>query len=276
MEELPPVLVVDLFPDERAALLALLSALSEEDWTRPTACSGWSVKDVALHILGDDVGVLSRRRDDHRISQSEANSWQELVEFVDRWNALWVEATRRLSPRLLLDFLRYTGEETHRYFKSLNPFELGQPVSWAGPEPAPVWLDIAREYTERWLHQQHVRGALAKPGLKDRRLFGPVLETFVRALSHTYRDVKAQDGAQVKLIISGAAGGEWLLVRKASRWVLGTNAERAADATVYLDQETAWQLFTNGLDRVEVAQGIRIDGDRALGANVLDTRSIIA
>ncbi len=107
-------------------------------------------------------------------------------------------------------------------------------------------------------------------------MFGPVLETFVRALPHTYRDVKAQDGAQVKLMISGAAGGEWSLVRKASRWALGTNADRAADATVYLDQETAWQLFTNGLDRREVAQGARIEGNRELGANVLDTVSIIA
>lgn len=54
-----PVDVIDLFPGERAALLELLSALTEAEWTAGTACPDWSVKDVALHLLGDDVGRLS-------------------------------------------------------------------------------------------------------------------------------------------------------------------------------------------------------------------------
>lgn len=36
MKPLDPVLVLDLFPDERAALLDLLSGLSDEEWGRPT------------------------------------------------------------------------------------------------------------------------------------------------------------------------------------------------------------------------------------------------
>ena len=36
-------------------------------------------------------------------------------------------------------------------------------VNWAGPEPAPIWLDPAREYTERWVHQQHIRDAVRNP-----------------------------------------------------------------------------------------------------------------
>jgi hypothetical protein len=44
-------------------------------------------------------------------------------------------------------------------------FAMGEPVTWAGPEPAPIWLDIAREYTERWLHQAQVRDATRNPPL---------------------------------------------------------------------------------------------------------------
>jgi len=29
-------------------------------------------------------------------------------------------------------------------------------VSWAGPEPAPVWLDAARDFSEYWTHQQQI------------------------------------------------------------------------------------------------------------------------
>ncbi len=52
-----------------------------------------------------------------------------------------------------------TGEQTNAYFQRVDPFAMGGPVSWAGPEPAPVWLDVAREFTERWHHQQHIRAA---------------------------------------------------------------------------------------------------------------------
>ena len=61
--ELAPVLVFDLFPEERAALLELLAGLEDREWGSPTVCPGWSAKDIAAHLLGDDIGRLSRGRD---------------------------------------------------------------------------------------------------------------------------------------------------------------------------------------------------------------------
>jgi hypothetical protein len=48
---------------ERGALLDLLCGLTPEDWRRPTECPAWDVKGLALHILGDDLSLLSRQRD---------------------------------------------------------------------------------------------------------------------------------------------------------------------------------------------------------------------
>lgn len=43
---------------------------------------------------------------------------------------------------------------------------LGGPVEWAtGSDPAPAWLDIAREYMERYIHQRQIRDATGRPGL---------------------------------------------------------------------------------------------------------------
>jgi len=55
--------VTHLFPPERASLLELLGSLDAGRWQAPTVCPGWSVRDVALHLLGDDIGLLARRRD---------------------------------------------------------------------------------------------------------------------------------------------------------------------------------------------------------------------
>src|SRR6266496_2512703 len=50
----PPVMVVDLLPRERQALLELLAQLDDQAWRAPTICRGWSVHDIALHLLGED------------------------------------------------------------------------------------------------------------------------------------------------------------------------------------------------------------------------------
>jgi uncharacterized protein (TIGR03083 family) len=274
MNEPEPVYTVDLFPIERRQLIELLETLSESEWALPTVCAGWSVKDVALHVLGDDIGVLSRKRDGHSSATSELASWEELVAFLNDWNERWVEAARRISTPLLIDQLDRMGDDLHQYFGSLNLNELGGPVSWAGQEPAPVWLDVAREYTERWLHQQQIRNAVRGPGAKEPELFAPVLATFVHALPQTFRNVDAPEGAHVKLTIKGASGGEWSVVRGATGWRLYVDVASAPDASVSIDQDQAWRLFTKGIDKMEC--GAKVSGDRALGERLLDTVSIIA
>ena len=55
-----------LVPRLRAELAALLTSLTGDDWAQPTACPGWSVHDVALHLLGVELGNVSVRRDHWR------------------------------------------------------------------------------------------------------------------------------------------------------------------------------------------------------------------
>ena len=67
-----PILVIDLFPDERRALLSLLESLPPNDWLLPTMAGDWSVKDVAAHLVADDFGRLSRERDGYREDRASA------------------------------------------------------------------------------------------------------------------------------------------------------------------------------------------------------------
>jgi uncharacterized protein (TIGR03083 family) len=272
MRPLEPVQVLDLFPDERAALLELLRGLSPEQWDAPTVCPGWSAKDIALHLLGDNIGVLSRGRD--RALGTFVGSWDDLLAFINRTNEQWVEATRRISHRLLCELLEFTGGLLDEHFRSLDLNAIGGIVSWAGPDPAPVWLDVAREYTERWLHQQQVRDAVSAPPLTKPRLFAPVLATFVRALPHTYRDVHAPDGTLLRLTVTGAAGGVWYLLREAGTWRLGADADGEPHAAITLEQDAAWRLWTRGL--TPDASGATLSGDIGLAKTALEMISIIA
>jgi hypothetical protein len=139
-----------------------------------------------------------------------------------------------------------------------------------------VWLDVAREYTERWVHQQQIRDALGRPGLKERWYVAPVLAAFVHGLPRALSTVAAPTGTRVRLVIGGPTGGTWLALHTDEAWVLAQDEEGPAAATVTLDQETAWRLFTKGITRDVALQHARLEGDRRLAERVLDTVSIIA
>jgi uncharacterized protein (TIGR03083 family) len=279
MKPAGPVILIDLFPEIQAELLALLLGLSEEDWHTPTICAGWSVKDISLHLLGDDMGCISRRRDGFRnlsVAPPGALDWAGVVQRVNQANQTWVEAARRISPRLLCELLQYTGGLLDSYWRQLDPLAIGPAVSWAGPQPAPVWLDIAREYTERWLHQQHIRDAVDKPGLMARRFLSPVINTFIWAVPHAYRVVDAPVGTAVKLVITGESGGEWIVLRQPGRWALVQEVGAPCQATITLDQDTAWRRFTRGIGNAQARERSVMEGDQELAEVALDAVSIIA
>lgn len=271
---------VPLFPEERAALLSLLESLSTEQWRIKDVYPGWSLKDITSHLLADDFGRLSRGRDAYSgatFEPADDRSFDaQLLDFINRQNQQWVESARRLSPRLLIDLLRWSGERTQDYWQSLDLNAVGEPVSWAGPEPAPVWLDVAREFTERWLHQQHIREAANAPLLYDERIFGAVLDTFAYAIPHTYRNVPAPEATRVRLVLTGPFVRRYDAVRTSDGWRLdgGETGDAAASATMPAD--TAWRLFTKSLSPEEARNVTIFEGDAALAANMLNTVAIIA
>jgi hypothetical protein len=189
---------------------------------------------------------------------------------------MWVKAARDSVRVCLRDLLKLSGDQVCDYFKSLDPYAIGGPVDWAGPDPAPVWLDLAREYTEWWHHQQQIRDAVGRPGLKEPKFFAPVLDAFVRALPHTYRKVDANDGALVALTISGDSGGRWLLKRESRAWQLYVDGATKPDAQLVIDQEIAWRLFTKGISKDKALAGAKLSGDHLLASKALEMISVIA
>ncbi|MGE5138767.1 MAG: maleylpyruvate isomerase family mycothiol-dependent enzyme [Rudaea sp.] len=276
MEKPEPVLVADLFPEILDSLLTLLRGLGPAEWERATSAAGWTVKDVGVHLLGDDIGILSRRRDGYREPSPSLETWDQLVVWLNARNEEWVRVNRRISPPLLCDLLQLTGEQACSFFRSLDPFALGGAVSWAGGNPAPVWLDVAREFTERWHHQQHIRDAVGRPGLMEPRYLGPVLAAFVRALPRTFAQLDTPQGTRVTLAVIGPAGGSWTVVRESEGWILYRGTPPEPDAAVDLPEDAAWRLFTKGLSPEQARSRAVLYGDQALAGELLKTISIIA
>ena len=279
MKAVKPIETVALFPGLSAELLNLLSGLPRTAWDQETACAGWSVQDVVAHLLGGNVGRLAFGRDQHRLRDGRAfpSDYAAQVAFIDQLNAEWVTTARRLSPPLLIDFLATTDEQLYHYFQSLPPLApSGAAVTWAGDTQSPNWFDIAREYTEKWLHQQHIREAVGAPLLTERKWLFPVLDTFLRALPYTYRTVVAPEDTTITFHITGEAGGDWSLQRTDGQWRLWTGAAPTAVATASLDQDLAWRLCTKGVSPSVAGAQIQTTGDAILALGILQMVSIMA
>ncbi|NKZ08334.1 maleylpyruvate isomerase family mycothiol-dependent enzyme [Actinomadura latina] len=267
----PPIDVRPLFAEQQAAFIGLLRGLDADEWARPTVCPGWDVKDVAAHVLGDHVGRLSRHRDE--FPGVGPRTGEPFPVFLDRINAEWVTAARRISPAMLVALLVDVGEQVVAFWQDVDMEALGGSVSWAGPEAHPVWLDAARDFSEYWTHQQQICDATGRDGLTAPRYLGPVLDTFMRALPHTMRDVRADEGAVLQVVIQGFGG--WACARAAGRWNLRREIVPRPVSVVELDADTAWRLCTRGITPQDAGERASIQGDRTLAEAALHIVSII-
>jgi uncharacterized protein (TIGR03083 family) len=278
LEPMRPVLLAAHFPALHRELMALLRGLGESDWNRPTVCASWSVKDIAAHLLDTSVRRLSFQRDRFRPRVDQpTDTYPELVAYLNRLNADWVAALRRVSPALLIELLELTGPPVAELFASLDPYARALfPVAWAGEAESANWFDVGREYTERWLHQQQIRDAVGAPGLTSRHWLHPALDLFVRALPRTYQDTPALPGSMVSVDIEGEAGGSWTILRGDSGWTLYAGRPPSPEAAVRRSQDSAWRLFSKGLTASAARSRVTVQGDQRLGAVVVSSLAIMA
>jgi uncharacterized protein (TIGR03083 family) len=269
----PAIDVRPVLAEQQVAFIDLLRGLDLAEWTQPTICPGWNVKDVAAHVLGDHIGRLSIHRDSFHVLHPRHG--EPFPQFLDRINDEWVAAARRISPPMLIELLSTIGDEIVQFWQTIDLDALGGPVRWAGPEAAPYWLDVAREYTEYWTHQQQICDATGRPGLTDEHYLGPVIDTFLRALPHTLRDTSAAEGATLQVVVTGSGGGNWTCVRGPDRWRLQRQPHPQPTATLAMDTDTTWRLCTRGITPEQAAEHARIDGNQLLATAALQIVSII-
>lgn len=148
-------------------------------------------------------------------------------------------------------------------------------MSWAGANPAPLWLDAARDLTEYWTHHQQMCEATGRPGLAEPEYLRPVIDTFLRALPHTLKDVEAQSGTTLDVIVTGRGAGAWSCTRTNGRWALRHGRTSRPDSRLELGTETIWRLCTRAISPESAATKTHIDGDHDLAQSALETISII-
>jgi uncharacterized protein (TIGR03083 family) len=236
--------------DERVRLLAFLEGLTPAEWIAPSAAPGWTVRDLALHLLDDDLTWLSHQRDGSTAGLVDMSDRRRFVELLAAKNQRWVDAARVLSRHMVLDLLAWAGDEMDAFHAGCDLRGEGW-VSWASSEAVPFWFNLAQEFTERWVHQQQMREAVGQvEGHADH--LPEVLRTFMWALPHQLGP-SAQAATVLEVTVVGVAS--WTLKPSGEEWVMDERVATNPTDTVVLSPEAAWRSLTGAsvpLDQVTV------------------------
>lgn len=269
---------IHLFPVLDELLINLLKSLTEEEWHTQTVCKKWLVKDIASHLLDGNLRGLSISRDHYFGEKPEnINSYQDLVNFLNQLNMTWTNAAKRLSPNVIINLLEITGKEYYAHLQTLHPNENAIfSVAWAGEETSLNSFHIAREYTEKFLHQQQIRDAVGKQALLTRELFHPFIHTFLQALPYTYQNTEAPIVSIFTLIIKTEIGGEWHIIKEKENWKFIDIPDTESDAVLQIEPYDAWLLFSKGMTPEEARQKVEITGNATLAERALHIISVMA
>lgn len=164
---------------ERRELLDLLRTLSADDWTTPSLCEGWLVRDVVAHLLWDTVTV-------RQYLWVAARYWTP-----DRINQYYVDQARALS----------TDELVSRFESVLDGGWLSRIMTGG------MLADLV-------VHQQDIRRPLGRPRLIDQARLLHTLNhpnrwvyprRFVRGLRFVATDIDWSHGAGPEVRGTGEA-----------------------------------------------------------------------
>ena len=278
LEQIPPTDTRRFFRPLATELTALLRTLPPEAWDTPTVAGTWRVRDVIAHLVDVSIRRVSLHRDRHTppAPPRPPRTEREFVAFINGLNGQWVEAARRISPRMLTDLYESVAAALADFTESFpDDGPALFPVSWAGDEQSDGWFDLGREFTEQWHHQAQVRDAVAAPPLRDPAWLHAVLLIALRGLPHAFRETRVETGRALTIEITGTAGGVWTLKRDAGGWKLWAGQESGESARVTMSDDTAWRLLFNALSPEQAESLVARSGDPVVFGPLLRARSVI-
>lgn len=186
-------------------LVDLLAGLDAADWDRPTDCEGWSVRDLAGHLVGALRSAASVRELVSQQLESARRAKRQGGLVVDHMTALQIERAADLSEaELVAELDRLVDKAIRGRRRTPAPLRrlVSIPVDFGhGPERWPLgWFVDVILTRDAWLHRIDLCRAIGRePELTadhDGRIVGDVAEEWLR-----------RHGRPVTLTLTGPAGG---------------------------------------------------------------------
>ncbi|MCU1354190.1 MAG: uncharacterized protein JWM05_3399 [Acidimicrobiales bacterium] len=206
-----PVAEVSAIDRQEAAALAaaenqkvadLIASLADEDWAKPTDCTGWDVRALAAHVLGSMEGFARFGEWVHQMRAGSKAAGDG--PFVDGMTAVQVRERADLDTRQLVDRLVDVAPRSARARSrvpgALRRLPLKQEVAGATETWRMGYLLDVILTRDMWMHRVDLARATGRSldltGAHDGRLVADVVAEWAR-----------RHGRPFTLTLDGPAGG---------------------------------------------------------------------
>jgi uncharacterized protein (TIGR03083 family) len=183
----------------------LMASLTPDEWTRPTDCTEWDVRKVALHVLGSGDAQASFPTFVHQLRRGvPLNKEIDSHHWVDGMNELQIRERSHLSNEAVVEQLaavgpgavkgRWRTPPPMRYL----PIPFGPPIGWTSLK---YLLDVG--FTrDVWAHRIDICQATGRDlhatAEHDGRLVADIVDEWTSIYDQPY-----------ELVLEGPAGGKF-------------------------------------------------------------------
>lgn len=260
-----PEPLVDLLASVWSQVADLCRDLDEAQWSRPTECPGWSVKDNVAHMIGTERMLLGEQPPP--VDLGDAG---HVRNDIGRANEHWVETYRTQPGTEVLAAFEATTQRRLDVLRAMTTEEWDK-EGFTPEGPGPYRQFMAIRVFDCWYHEQDIREALDRPGDLD----GPVADLSIgrieRGLPYVVgKKAAAPQGSTVAFDVDGSPRLEVAVGVDGRAKVLDVVPD-APTVRLRMDRRTYARLAggrwpgSRALDEGLVV----IEGDRQLGETIV-------
>ena len=240
--------IFDALESQQDRLDRILQGLDEDQWNAPSACPGWTVRDVVLHLAQTEEGVaatLEGSLPPFPVTEG-ATTIDEVVEN-------WVSSQRGAASGEVHDRWNAARRKALEGLKSADP---EQPVAWAAAPLKPRTLATTR-LSEHWIHTLDITDPL---GIDDPD--GDDLKNIAwlafKTLGYAYSREGRGEPPTVRLELDAPDGEKWVFGAEDAEVVIaGPAGEFCRIAARRLSPDKAEKLTATGDRAGEVLELVR-------------------
>jgi uncharacterized protein (TIGR03084 family) len=199
--------ILDALNRQNDELDSLISGLDEEGWALPSACEGWSLADVVLHVTQtNEAAIASAQGRPEGVAAVFRNAALNAPPgaTVDDLAALVVEAERGGSGKDVYERWRASATAQSEALAACDP---GARLPWAVGDLSAVTLATTR-LAETWIHTGDVAAGLGR-GWSEGPHLKPIARLAWRTLPYAFARSNRQLSGPVALSLAAPDGTTW-------------------------------------------------------------------
>jgi uncharacterized protein (TIGR03084 family) len=193
--------------EQQAELSALLASLTDDDWSRPSRCEGWSVADVVLHLAQTNEMAIGSAQGRFTEALATLTEGVQAAGNVDDGADVMVRHQRGAPPASVRDRWQQSADALRAALVESDPHRR---VDWVAGQLSVRTLAVTR-LAETWIHTGDVADALGVTPAPGERL-RHVARLAWRTLPYAFARADRELHGPVAFELVGPSGGAWTFV----------------------------------------------------------------